>query len=232
MNLLEIEALHKTFILHLRGGLRLHALRNVHLTLEEGECVVITGASGAGKSTLLRTIYGNYRGDGGAVRVRAGSEMVDMLNSTPRRITALRRDHMAYASQFLRVIPRVPTLDLVAQVLLDQGIDPSEAEDRARSLLWQLNLPASLHALPPATFSGGERQRVNIARAFVGNHPLILLDEPTASLDLENTMVVRELILSAKAAGRGILAIFHDPDFVAQVADRTYSISFQAEICG
>jgi alpha-D-ribose 1-methylphosphonate 5-triphosphate synthase subunit PhnL len=224
MNILEIEKLSKKFVLHLRGGLNLPILRHIQLSVAAGECVALVGASGSGKSSLLRTIYGNYRAESGAIRLRNGLSMVDILQSSPREIIALRRQVMAYASQFLRVIPRVSTLELVAQPLTDQGIDTQTAMKRATEILLELNLPQHLHALPPATFSGGEQQRVNLARAFVGQHPKILLDEPTASLDGRNATAVKNKILQAKKTGRAVLAAFHDPDFIAQVADRQYSI--------
>ncbi len=229
MNILEVKQLSKKFVLHLRGGLNLPILRHIELRVAAGECVALVGASGSGKSSLLRTIYGNYQAESGSIRLRNGQDMVDILQSSPREIITLRRHVMAYASQFLRVIPRVSTLELVAQPLTDQGIETQTAMKRATEILLELNLPKHLHALPPATFSGGEQQRVNLARTFVGQHPLILLDEPTASLDGHNATAVKNRILHAKKTGRAVLAVFHDPDLVAQVADRQYSIPSLSE---
>ncbi len=229
MNILEVDNLGKKFVLHLRDGLSLPILRHVQFSVAAGECVALVGASGSGKSSLLRTIYGNYRAESGSARLRTDQGIVDILQSSPREIIALRRHVMAYASQFLRVIPRVSSLQIVAQTLHDQGVDMQIALDRAALILLELNVPKHLHALPPATFSGGEQQRVNLARAFVGQHPLILLDEPTASLDGHNAAAVKKQILHAKNSGRAVLAVFHDPDFVAQVADRQYVIPSLSE---
>ena len=229
MNILEVENLGKKFVLHLRGGWHLPVLQGVTFTVAAGECVAITGASGSGKSSLLRTLYGNYRSDSGTARLRTGQGMVDILQSSPQQILALRRHVMAYASQFLRVIPRVSTLEIVAQPLMEQGLDQQMAGERAAAMLSALNLPRHLHSLPPATFSGGEQQRVNLARAFVGQHPLVMLDEPTASLDGDNAAVVQKLIMEAKHSGRAVLGVFHDPAMVRQVADRQYFIPSLSE---
>ena len=106
------------------------------------------------------------------------------------RCSRVRRDTIGYVSQFLRTVPRVSALDVVAEPLVARGVDRDAARDRARELLARLNLPERLWALPPATFSGGEQQRVNIARGFITDHPILLLDEPTASLDANNREVV------------------------------------------
>jgi len=225
MNLLEVEGVRKTFTLHLRGGEQRVALAAPAFQLQAGECLVLRGPSGAGKSTLLRCIYGTYRADGGSIRLRYADAMTEIVAADPRHILGLRRWQMAYASQFLRVIPRVPSIDLVAEAALAQGVEASAAQERARAILLRLQIPISLHALPPANFSGGEQQRVNLARALIGSHPLLLLDEPTASLDSENAALVLAEIQRAKLAGRGILAILHDPQQIARVADREIFLS-------
>ena len=165
-------------------------LSGVDLDVHAGECVVLSGPSGAGKSTLMRSLYGNYRAETGTILVRHGGEMVDIAAADPRTILAVRHETLGYVSQFLRVVPRVSALDVVAEVLLARGIDQDAARDQARALLLRLNIPSRLHAIPPATFSGGEQQRVNLARGFIASHPILLLDEPTASLDAENRAVV------------------------------------------
>jgi alpha-D-ribose 1-methylphosphonate 5-triphosphate synthase subunit PhnL len=223
--LLRTEGLTKSFTLHLRGGLRLPVLGGVDLSADAGQCVVLSGPSGAGKSTLLRSLYGNYRADTGRILVRHQGEMVDIAGADPRTILAVRHHTMAYVSQFLRVVPRVPALDIVAEALLARGPSPDEARDRAASMLLSLNIPRRLHGIPPATFSGGEQQRVNLARGFITNHPILLLDEPTASLDADNRAVVVRMIQDAKARGAAIVAICHDLDVREQIADLLFPVT-------
>ena len=222
--MLRTEQLAKSFTLHLQGGLRLPVLQGVDLVVHEGECVVLSGPSGAGKSTLLRSLYGNYRAEGGRILVRHGGEWVDLAGADPRTVLAVRRDTLGYVSQFLRVVPRVPALDVVAEALLGRGVAPDEARERARATLLRLNVPTRLHPLPPATFSGGEQQRVNLARGFLAGHPVLLLDEPTASLDAENRAVVVALVAEARARGAAILAIAHDEDTRAAIATGVFPI--------
>jgi alpha-D-ribose 1-methylphosphonate 5-triphosphate synthase subunit PhnL len=224
-SLLELRDVAKTFTLHLRAGTRLEVVAGVSFAAAAGECVVLGGPSGAGKSSLLKIAYGNYRCDHGAILVRDGGETIDVARATPRRILALRRTVMGYVSQFLRVIPRVSALDLVIAAGREGGLAPATADDRARELLAMLNLPERLWRLPPATFSGGEQQRVNIARGLVADRPVLLLDEPTASLDAKNRAVVVELIARKKAAGTAIVGIFHDEDVREAVASRVIDVT-------
>jgi len=223
--MIDIDGVSKSFTLHLRGGTVLPVLHNVKLTVAAGECAVLGGASGMGKSSLLRMIFGNYAADAGRICARDGAEMVDVVTASPRRIVELRRRAMGYVSQFLRVIPRVSSQDIVTRAAVAGGLDAAEARDRAEILLSRLNIPRSLWSLPPATFSGGEQQRINLARSFVVPRPIMLLDEPTASLDAANRRVVIELIRDAKAAGTAILGIFHDEDVRGEVADRIIDIT-------
>jgi alpha-D-ribose 1-methylphosphonate 5-triphosphate synthase subunit PhnL len=223
--MLATDALTKGFTLHLQGGVRIPVLSGIVLELRAGECVVLSGPSGVGKSTLLRSLYGNYRSDSGHVFVRHRGVMIDLATANPRTILAIRHETLGYVSQFLRVVPRVPARDVVAEVLIERGFAPSEARRIATELLLRLNIPRRLHALPPATFSGGEQQRVNLARGFIGGHPILLLDEPTASLDAENVAVVVTMISEAKARGTAVIAICHDPDVRDQIADRLFTLS-------
>jgi alpha-D-ribose 1-methylphosphonate 5-triphosphate synthase subunit PhnL len=222
--MLRSESLAKGFILHLRGGLRIPVLSDIGLTVHAGECVVLSGPSGAGKSTLMRALYGNYRADSGRILVRHKGEMVDIAANDPRTILDVRHTTLGYVSQFLRVVPRVPTLDVVAEVLLARGQSSEAARAAATDLLLRHNIPARLHGLPPATFSGGEQQRVNLARGFIANHPILLLDEPTASLDAANRDVVTEMILGAKARGAAIVAICHDASVREAIADHVFEL--------
>ncbi len=223
--LLRTQGLAKSFTLHLRGGLRLPVLSGVDLAVEAGSCVVLSGPSGAGKSTLLRSLYGNYRADTGRILVRHLGATVDIAAADPRTILAVRHHTMAYVSQFLRVVPRVPALDIVAEALNGRDVSPAEARERAASMLLALNIPRRLHGIPPATFSGGEQQRVNLARGFITAHPILLLDEPTASLDADNRAVVVRMIQVAKARGAAIVAICHDLDVRDAIADRLFPLS-------
>jgi alpha-D-ribose 1-methylphosphonate 5-triphosphate synthase subunit PhnL len=223
--MLRTRALAKSFTLHLRGGLLMPVLSDIDLDVRAGECVVLSGPSGAGKSTLMRSLYGNYRAESGSILVRHGGQMIDIASADPRTILAVRHETLGYVSQFLRVVPRVAALDVVAEVLLARGIDHDTAQDRARNSLLRLNIPARLHGIPPATFSGGEQQRVNLARGFIASHPILLLDEPTASLDAENRAVVIGMVREAKARGTAIVAICHDADVRDAIADRLFAMS-------
>ncbi len=215
--MLQTRGLGKTFTLHLRGGLRMPVLSAIDLDVQAGECVVLSGPSGAGKSTLMRSLYGNYRAESGAILVRHRGKMVDIAAADPRTILAVRQETLGYVSQFLRVVPRVSALDVVAGVVGDRSL--------ARALLLRLNIPERLHGIPPATFSGGEQQRVNLARGFIAGHPILLLDEPTASLDAENRTVVVEMVREAKSKGTAIVAICHDADVRDAIADRLFALT-------
>lgn len=219
--MIHIENLSKTFTLHNQGGAILRVMENASLTVERGECVGLVGQSGSGKSTLMRMIHGNYLAASGLIRV-AG---VDVATAPPRRIIALRRDTLGYVSQFLRVVPRVPTIEVVAEPLLRLGMDADAARGRAADLLARLNIPERLWGLSPTTFSGGEQQRVNIARGFAHPFPVLLLDEPTASLDALNREVVLGLIGEAKDRGAAILGIFHDEGARDRVCDRLVDVT-------
>lgn len=223
--LLGVRDVTKSFTMYLRDGVVLPVLHGVSFKVHAGECVVLGGASGIGKSSLLKMIYGNYGVDAGAIELIHHGGPVDLATAMPRAVLALRRDTIGYVSQFLRTVPRVAALDVVAEPLVDRGIDRETARDRARELLTLLNLPETLWPLPPATFSGGEQQRVNIARGFITGHPVLLLDEPTASLDARNREVVVEMIAGKKRAGTALLGIFHDDDVRAAVADRIIDVA-------
>ena len=220
MSALICENLSKTFVLHQQDGVELPVLRQTQLRVERGECVALVGPSGAGKSTLMRLVYGNYRLESGRIVING----VELSPDTPRVTQALRRDTLGYVSQFLRVIPRVPTLEVVMEPALQAGIPADQAQARAEALLAQLNIPKALWSLSPLTFSGGEQQRVNIARGFVYDYPVLLLAEPTASLDPINRAVVADLIQQAKTRGSAMLGIFHDAEFRSQVCDRELTL--------
>ncbi len=224
-DLLVVEGLDKAFTLHLHGGLRLPVVSQVRFTVARGECVVLDGPSGVGKSSILKIVFGAYRPDAGRILLADGDGFLDIAGASPRAVISARRRIMGYVSQFLRVIPRVPTIDIVTAAAREGGLEAQAARARAASLLTRLNLSERLWRLPPATFSGGEQQRVNLARGFAGDHSLLILDEPTASLDAENRDAVVELIAERRASGAGFLAIFHDEDVRARLADRMIDVS-------
>lgn len=224
-NIIKINNLHKSFTLHLQGGANLPVLRAVSLSAAAGECVALTGHSGAGKSTLLKCLYANYRTQSGSARVRHRDTWVDMASAPPREILEVRRHTLGYVSQFLRVIPRVPALDIVIAPMLAIGLEHGEARRRAQALLERLNIPSRLWTLPPATFSGGEQQRINIARAFAAKPPVMLLDEPTAALDDANRGAVIDLIIEAQQRGAALLGIFHDHAVRDAIATRLFQMS-------
>jgi alpha-D-ribose 1-methylphosphonate 5-triphosphate synthase subunit PhnL len=211
--------------MHLRGGISLPVVDNVTFDVAPGECVVLGGPSGAGKSSILKMVYGNYGVDRGAVLIAHDGALVDLASADPRTVLTLRRDAIGYVSQFLRTVPRVSAIDVVAEPLVVRGVDKAEARGRAGELLARLNLPERLWELPPATFSGGEQQRVNIARGFITHHPVLLLDEPTASLDAANRAVVVGMIAQKKREGVAMLGIFHDEEVRAEVADRIVDVT-------
>ena len=219
--MIHVETLSKNFTLHNQGAAVIPVIAGAGFAVARGECVALTGESGAGKSTVMRILYGNYLAQGGDVRIGG----LDITRAEPREILQLRRETLGYVSQFLRVVPRVPTLEVVAEPLLALGQNEAAALARARALLTRLRIPERLWALSPTTFSGGEQQRVNIARGFAHPYPALLLDEPTASLDAANRETVLALIEEAKAGGAAIVGIFHDLEARARVADREIDVS-------
>lgn len=217
--MIEIENAEKTFIMHLQGGVELPVVRGVSFQVRAGECAVLAGPSGAGKSSILKMIFGNYRCDGGRIGIRHEGTVIDLATAEPRQVLSVRRATIGYVSQFLRAVPRVATIDVVAEPLIAGGMARAEARERAGALLRRLNIPERLWPLPPSTFSGGEQQRVNIARGFISDLPILLLDEPTASLDAANRAVVVELIDEKKRADVAMVAIVHDDEIRHLIAD-------------
>jgi alpha-D-ribose 1-methylphosphonate 5-triphosphate synthase subunit PhnL len=222
--ILAVSGVDKTFTMHLQGGQRLPVLTRLAFEVNAGECVALGGASGAGKSSILKMVYGNYAVNRGSILLRAKGRVIDIAAAGPRQVLAARRDTVGYVSQFLHCVPRVAALQIVAEPLIERGEGAADARDRAAELLAGLSIPERLWALPPATFSGGEQQRVNIARGFVTELPLLLLDEPTASLDARNREAVTELIREKLGRGTAILGIFHDAEVREAVADRVVPV--------
>ncbi len=223
--MIEIADAEKTFTMHLQGGVKLPVVCGVNFEVHGGECVVLSGPSGAGKSSILKMIFGNYRCDGGRIGIRHQGGLIDLANAEPREVLNVRRETIGYVSQFLRAVPRVPTIDVVAEPLIATGTPRGQAREQAGRLLRCLNIPERLWTLPPSTFSGGEQQRVNIAHGFISDHPILLLDEPTASLDTANREVVVNLINEKKRAGVAMVAIVHDDEIRGRIADRVVDVT-------
>lgn len=219
--MIEIKNVSKTFKLHNQGATSINVMRDANLKVQAGECVALTGNSGSGKSTLMRMIYGNYLTQNGQILI----DGLDVVQAEPRDIIELRKTTLGYVSQFLRVVPRVSTLNVVAEPLLKIGVEASVAKARAQDLLARLRIPQNLWQLSPLTFSGGEQQRVNIARGFAHTYPAMLLDEPTASLDAKNRETVLSLIEEAKSRGAAIIGIFHDEAARDRVCDQQIDVS-------
>ncbi|MDV7340330.1 phosphonate C-P lyase system protein PhnL [Terasakiella sp. A23] len=223
--MLNVENVAKSFTLHTQGALTIPVFEKINFSLNSGECIALTGVSGAGKSTFMRMVYANYICSEGSIRIRHNNAWMDLVSATPHQVIDVRKRTLGYVSQFLRVIPRVPTLDIVAEPLIATGVAKETALEKARTLLTRLRIPQHLWNLSPLTFSGGEQQRVNIARGFVVDYPIMLLDEPTASLDAENRRTVLDLIEEAKGRGCAVLGIFHDQDARDAVCTDTFDVT-------
>lgn len=222
---LVVNNLAKNFTMHLQNSVVIDIFSKLSLSVNEGTCTVLSGPSGMGKSTLLKSLYGNYMITKGEIVLHCDNGTLDIAKATPQMIYALRRDVIGYVSQFLRVVPRVPAIDIVMEPLLDRGELKAVAQEKAKVLLSRLNIPEALWSLSPTTFSGGEQQRINIARGFIAHYPILLLDEPTASLDAINRGVVVDLIAEAKAHGSAIVGIFHDESVRNIVADEVINLA-------
>ena len=223
-DMLRIDNLAKTFLLHNQGAKKLPVFQNISFQVKAGECLVLTGASGTGKSTLLRAIYANYLVQSGTINIRHENKWVDLASASPHEVLDIRKKTLGYVSQFLRVIPRISTIDLVCEPLIVQGKLIKPAKAQAKKLLNKLSIPESLWDLPPATFSGGEQQRVNIARTLIQDYPILLLDEPTASLDEKNRDAVIELINEARNQGTAVVGIFHDKHVRESVGTKMFNV--------
>jgi alpha-D-ribose 1-methylphosphonate 5-triphosphate synthase subunit PhnL len=222
---LRLAAVAKSFTMHLQGGLRLPALRDVTFGVEPGQCIALTGPSGVGKSSILKLIFGNYRCDAGQILICHGKDVIDIASAPPRQILSVRQNVLGYVTQFLRAVPRVSALDIVAEPLVEESVPRSDATARAADILRRFNIPERLWQLPPATFSGGEQQRINLARGLLPAHPVLLLDEPTASLDAENRAVVIDVVHERKRQGAAIVAIVHDDEVRGAIADQCIDVT-------
>lgn len=221
---LRVENLSKVFTLHTLGKRRMKALRSVSFSVEGGEALGVIGRSGSGKSSLLRCLYRSYLPTGGSVVYESERGPVDLATAPERAVLRLRREELGYVSQFLSAVPRTTARDVVAEPLMDRGASLYEARERAETMLDALGLPPDLRGAYPATMSGGERQRVNLARALVARPRLLLLDEPTSALDPETRSLALEAILGLKQAGTTMISIFHDAEAIAALSDRVIAL--------
>ena len=217
---MRVAGLAKTFTLHVQNAARLPVFADAELEVRAGDGVALTGPSGAGKSTFLRCLYGNYGADAGSIAIRDGGRLVEMTTLTPYELAAVRTRSIGYVSQFLRVIPRVPAIDVAAEPLRDIGVGEEEARERVASLFRRMLVPERLWSLSPTTFSGGEKQRINLARTLVVEYPILLLDEPTSALDAQSREAVVALLSERRARGTALVGIYHDDEVRTRLADR------------
>jgi len=229
--LLNVENLSKTFCLHNLDGKVIHGVTNVSLQARKGEFVGLSGPSGAGKSSILKCIYRTYVPSAGRIWYDS-PEMgrVDLASATEHDILRIRSREIGYVSQFLKVIPRVPAIEVVAEPLIGLGMPEAEAKVKAADLLGRLNVPERLFDAYPSTFSGGEQQRVNIARAIIWKPRLLLVDEPTASLDRRSADLVVDELMTMRAEGVAMIGILHDRELMAMIADRVYQLQEGAPV--
>ncbi len=217
--ILKIENLSKVFFLHEQQKL-IPSAKNVFLEAFAGKITAITGDSGVGKSSILKCVYGTYLASKGSIfYYPKEGKCLDLAQVNEQEMIRLRRNDISFVTQFLHCLPRQSTIDVVAKPLFDLGMDQKEARQKTKNLLAEIKLPERLWNLSPSTFSGGEKQRVNIARGMIFSPRLLLLDEPTASLDKTSAERVVKIIERIKASGAAILIILHDPDLVARLAD-------------
>jgi alpha-D-ribose 1-methylphosphonate 5-triphosphate synthase subunit PhnL len=221
--LLQVSGLSKTFTLH-QTGTTLRSLVDCSFTAHPGALTALTGPSGAGKSTVLKCIHRTYLPGSGSIHYGSRRGMVDLVTADEATILDLRRQEIGFVTQFLHVLPRQGARDVVAAPLRARGVPLAEARAAAAEALAGLALPERLWELPPATFSGGEQQRVNLARTLAAKPRLLLLDEPTASLDRASAELVEAAIERAKGEGIAMVAIFHDPELVRRVADHVVTL--------
>lgn len=223
--ILEIRGLSKQFYLHEQNR-EIKSCNDIYFKLNKGEFIGIVGTSGAGKSTVLRCIYRTYLASEGEVIYQSLSYgKVDLLLAAEREIVHLRKVEIGYVSQFLSILPRTTAKEHVIEGALDAGFSEEEALVKAEEMLRYFKLNETLWDIYPNTFSGGEKLRLNLAHAMVKAPRLLLLDEPTASLDNATKQLVKELLMRLKKEGTSIIGIFHDLEFMEGLCDKVYNIS-------
>lgn len=221
--LLEVEQLCKMFHLRQQGNKTIVSCENINISLNSGEFVGITGKSGAGKSTILKCLYRTYLPTGGHLWFQSDRfGRIDLSQASEQQMLLLRKEEIGYVSQFLKVLPRVSALDVVKEAVMELGQSETDAENAARAMLAFFRLPENLWDTYPNTFSGGEKLRLNLAKSMVKRPKLLLLDEPTASLDEASKELVKEMLIRLKQDGVSMIGIFHDLEFMDRVVDKTY----------
>ena len=223
--MLTIENLSKTFTMHVGEEKTVPCLDTVSLKVDPGTMLAVIGPSGAGKSSLLKCTYGTYLATSGHIFYTDQNNVVhDLTRTDLQTMRKLRAHEIGYVSQFFHVIPRISAIDILSEPLLNRGVGATEAKKRAKELMSMVGIPEALWNMYPSTFSGGEKQRLNIIYGIITQPRLLLLDEPTASLDPVSKGHVLELIKELKKQGSTILGVFHDYASMKVVADRCYHI--------
>lgn len=222
---LEVKNLNKIFRVHTQGGIEVKGFENINLEVKEGEFLSLYGPSGAGKSSILKTLFRTYTTSSGEILFyKKNAGIVDIAKASESEILNLRKSDIGYVSQFLQILPRVSAVDVVSEQLMFKGESEDISRIKAKELLSYLSIREELFDLSPLTFSGGEQQRVNIAKGIIAPKSLLLLDEPTASLDKTNTMKVVEKLKELKKDGVSMIGIFHDLEAMEIISDKIYKL--------
>ena len=225
MTRLEVKNLKKTFTVHTQGSVEVKGFEDINFKLKQGEFLSLFGPSGAGKSSILKTLYRTYNTTSGEINFyKDNGSIVNISNSTESEILNLRKNDLGYVSQFLQILPRISAVDVVATELIQKGESEEVAKEKAKEMLDYLSIKEELFNLSPLTFSGGEQQRVNIAKGIIAPKSLLLLDEPTASLDKNNTLKVIDKLQDLKKQGVSMVGIFHDQDAMEMISDKIYKL--------
>lgn len=229
--MIEIKNLKKEFTMHIRGGTVIPSFSGVSFKVEEGQLLAVTGPSGIGKSSLLKCVYRTYLPTEGEILYeKADGSIIDLAQAGDREIIGIRHQEMGYVSQFFHVLPRVPAIDILMDPLVERGEEQKKARARAEELLEYAGLGKTLWEMYPSTFSGGEKQRLNILHAIITKPRFLLLDEPTASLDRGYKGKIMDLILELKSEGTAMLGVFHDQDALHTLSDIRYDL-VRGEYC-
>jgi len=222
---LEVKNLNKTFTVHTQGSIEVKGFEDIEFSVKQGEFLSLFGPSGAGKSSILKTLFRTYTTTSGNIIFHRNSgNKIDLATATESQILELRKSEIGYVSQFLQILPRVSAVDVVAEQLIFKGESEESSKIKAKEMLDYLSIREELFDLSPLTFSGGEQQRVNIAKGIIAPKSLLLLDEPTASLDKTNTMKVVEKLKELKKQGVAMVGIFHDLEAMEMISDITYKL--------
>lgn len=224
--LIMVDNLEKTFTLHHSQGKQITGCKDISFSINHGEFMGITGKSGAGKSTILKSLYRTYKPTSGRMVYNSTQfGPIDLVSASDREILSIRKNEIGYVSQFLNVMPRVTAIDVVLEAIIEMGSDGVRAREQAKDMLAHFKLPETLWDSYPRTFSGGEKLRLNLAQAMVKRPKLLLLDEPTASLDQKSKEAVKDMMIELKQGGTSMIGIFHDLEFMETVVDVEYHLA-------